>query len=72
MPAMPARNLHPIAMLQSAPLKCGLKLQRINRATVVVARIPGFTAYVIGWARLDSCFRFVPYSDHLKGSAGKM
>ena len=50
--------------------KCGLKLQCINRATVVVAHIPGFTAYVIdggqGWTAA-----FVSF-DHLKRSAGKM
>ena len=46
---MPTRksNLHPIAMLQLAPLKCVLKLQRINCTTVVVSRIPNFAAYII-------------------------
>ena len=45
---MPARksNLHPIAVLQPAPLKWVLKLQRINRTIVVVARIPDFAAYI--------------------------
>ena len=47
--AVPVRksNLHPIAVLQPASLKCVLKLPRINRTTVVVARIPDFAAYYI-------------------------
>ena len=55
MSAMPARkrNLYPIAVLQTATLKCVLKLQRINRTTVVVARIPDSAAHIIdggeGW-----------------------
>ena len=45
---MPARkvNLHPIAMLHPGPLKRVLKLQRINRTTVVVARIPDDAAHI--------------------------
>ena len=55
MHAVPARksNLFPIAVLQPGPLRCVLKLQRINRTTVVVACIPDFASYIIddgqGW-----------------------
>ena len=46
-------NLHHIAVLQPAPLMCVLKLQRINRTTVVVACIPDFAEFIIdcrqGW-----------------------
>ena len=40
-------NLHPIAELQLAPLKCVLKLQCINHTTVVVARILNCAVYII-------------------------
>ena len=54
-PSMPVRksNSHPIAVVQLSPLKRLLKLQRINRTTVVVACIPDFAACIIdgrqGW-----------------------
>ena len=41
-------NLHPIAELQPAPLKCVLKLQCINCTTVVVARILNCPVYIVG------------------------
>ena len=40
-------NLHHIAVLRPAPLMSVLKLQRINRTTVVVDCIPDCAAYII-------------------------
>ena len=74
--AMPARkgSLHTIAMLQPVPLKCVLKLQRINRTTVVVARIPNFAVYITdgGQEWTATVCHIVQYNDHLKCSTGEI
>ena len=54
-------NLHPIAVLQPAPLKCVMKVQRINRTIVVVTRIPDFTLYVIDGGQ-DCTFTVVSFN----------
>ena len=38
--------MHPIAVLQPAPLQCVHKLQHINGTTIVVAQIPDFAEYI--------------------------
>ena len=67
-------NLHPIAVFQPGPLKCVLKLQHINRRTVVVARIPNFAVYIIdgGQEWTATAHHIVQYNDHLKRSTGKI
>ena len=73
--AVPARKskLHPIAVLQPAPLKWVLKLQRINRTTVVSRSYSQFYSVCDWWwAKLDCYCRIVQYNDHLKRSAGKI
>ena len=71
---MLARNLHPIAVLQPVPFKVCPETAAHTCTTVVVARIPDFSAYITdgGQGCTDAFILFRIRSDHLKISAGKM
>ena len=74
MPTTLARNLHPIAVLQPVPFKVCPETAAHTCRTVVVARIPDFSAYITdgGQGCTAAFISLRKLSDDLKISIGKM